>query len=102
MEKDTNKFLKHKFNRKSTKIIKIKTQICNFRKNKASNLLSFQSELDKNLLQLLIDKIYTKLLKAVPLENLKAINVQNANCEQFFRFFDVHGRIHRCHLCEIL
>ena len=44
-------------------------------------LLGFQSQLDKYLLQFLIDKIYAELLEAVFLKNFKSINIQDTNVE---------------------
>ena len=45
----------------------------------ASHLLGLESEFDEDLLQLLIDVVDAELLKAVLLEDLEAVNVQDTD-----------------------
>lgn len=45
----------------------------------STNLFSLKRQFDENLLEFLIDKIDTELLKSIILENFKSINVQNAH-----------------------
>ena len=57
----------------------------------ASYLFGFQSQLDEDLLQLLVDKVDAELLEAVVLEDLEAVDIQNADAVGVRR--RLHGRV---------
>lgn len=59
--------------------------------NLTTHLFSFQCKLNENLLQFLIDIVNAKLFKAILLEDLKTIDIQDANV--YFQSNLPHGNI---------
>ena len=56
-------------------------------------LLRLERERDEDLLQFLVDEVYGQLLKPITVENLKTINVEDANAQQLLVIFILDARV---------
>ena len=56
-------------------------------------LLRLERERDEDLLQFLVDEVYGQLLEAVAVENLEAVDVEDADRQQLLIIFILDARI---------
>ena len=67
------------------------------REKQSTHLFGLQGQLDKDLLQLLVDEVDAELLETVLLEDLKPVDVQDPEGQEaglFMASLNLHGLVH--------